>query len=201
MPETWQQLQDKSISDSESCATFKLVFFRLNMDDIPCRLLYWKNMQQTLKHESYTATWYGSCKRCRGQYNMPIWLIPVPGDSSKPLKSLRYCFRVWRVNSGCKTHAQPLWFFHVCRLFSNLSLSCWSFPSETSSSSMRPESFHVDNHFASKNSQGDFQGWEATKRNYKTHHTIHVDKTRTFPLPVHFQTNPEIDVNEQIHRW
>ena len=36
-------------------------------------------------------------------------------------------------------------------------LVCWS-------SSMRPESFHVDNHFASKNSQGDFQGWEATRR-------------------------------------
>lgn len=123
----------------------------------------WQNMQQTLDHESYTATWYGSCKRRRGQY-MPIWLIPVPGDSSKPLKALRYCFRVWRVNSRCKTHAQPGWCFHVCRLFSNFSLSRWSFPSETSSSSMRPESFHVDNHFASKNSQGDFQGWEATRR-------------------------------------
>ena len=148
----------------------------------------WQNMQQTLNHESYTATWYGSCKRRRGQY-MPTWLIPVPGDSSKPLKALRYCFRVWRVNSGCKTHAQPGWCFHVCRLFSSFSLSCWS-------SSMRPESFHVDNHFASENSQRNFQGWEATRRKLLKHIIrfiwIKLETPLegyvfyTFPLPVHF---------------
>ena len=110
---------------------------------------------------------------------MPIWLIPAPGDSSKPLKALRYCFRVWRVNSGCKTHAQPGWCFHVCRLFSNFSFSCCSFPPATSSSSMRPESFHIWQPLLHlKILREIFKVEKPQGENYKTHHTIHMDKTR-----------------------
>ena len=78
MPETWlKQIQDKNISDFKSCATFKCFFgWKLKMDDILCRFLDWQNMQSTLHHESYTATWYGSCKRRRGQY-MPVVYIYI----------------------------------------------------------------------------------------------------------------------------